>query len=94
MKYIFLICILSFLLGLSLANASETIYCNYNYNLNFYIMQAPLKKKTIHKEFKNRGLAYKVYINNIKRFTKVDDYITIENKKGHKITYALACRYF
>lgn len=72
--------------------ADTHINCEYNFGMASFATGNIQKLKQIHKEFETNGLKYEVHIENVKEFTEVEDYITIENEKGHKITYALECK--
>lgn len=78
--------------SLSMAQASEFIACEYNFGLKEFATHNVNKAKTIHKEFDNEGIHYVVHIDNTKKFNEVDDYISMENDRGHRMTYALTCR--
>jgi hypothetical protein len=67
------------------------ITCTYANGMQSFSTSNVLNKETLEREFNLDGLKYKYHIENTKSFTNVDDYITIENSKGHKITYPLEC---
>jgi len=87
--YLVILLVLGFI---KYSQAGELIHCNYRHDLNSFATGNVLKQKTIHKEFRKDGLKYVVHIENTSKFDKVEDYISMENDKSHKITYSLECK--
>lgn len=85
MKYLILfICIIS------VSNVfSSEIECHYNFKNNSFIIESN-GKWPIERKYTENNLDYKIYIKN-SSFNEVNDYMTIKNEKGHKITYSLEC---
>lgn len=90
--------ILGFLCGifgtLSIVNqayGNSVVNCTYNFGNSGISMGFVPHQKKIHREFKKDGHKYVVHVEDINKFAEVEDYISIENNKGHKITYALEC---
>lgn len=74
------------------AFGSELINCEYAHGMKSFTTSNVTKMETIKREFMMGDLKYQVHIENTESFAEVDDYITIENSEGHKITYALECK--
>lgn len=70
---------------------ANTITCNFDFGLKSITVNNVFNKKTLEKETYNNGIKIKYHIENTKNFDEINDYITMENSKGHKITYALSC---
>lgn len=82
-KIIFLL-----MLSFNIFASTKKIECLYDFDTKVIELDN-LTKFPI--EFNENNLKYKININNINKFDKLDDYMTIQNNKGHKITYSLDC---
>ena len=71
--------------------SASTISCNFKFDLKSISFGNVLDKKTIDKEFEIDGVKFKYHIEDTSNFNELNDYVTMENKKGHKMTYALSC---
>lgn len=70
---------------------SNTITCDFDFGLQSVSFGNVLEKKTLTKEMRVNGLKIKYHVNNTGKFNDADDYVVMENDKGHKMTYALKC---
>lgn len=77
----------------NISHAQSTTYkCTYNFgNKTEYIGTTTLKTKIVAKKEVD-GLKYTFVLSDTNNFSDLNDYVTIENDKGHKITYALSCK--
>lgn len=73
------------------SEAKSVIVCNFDFGLKEISLGNVLNKKTITKEFINNGIKIKYHINNTNKFSELDDYVTMENEQGQKMTYSLKC---
>ena len=71
-------------------NSYANIICTYNFGQEITLDN--ITSTEYSRAFQEKDLTYKVYVKNINKFDEVEDYMTIINKKGHKITYSLNCR--
>ena len=88
------ICLMALLMACShISRAQTATYkCTYNHGLETeFIGTTTLKTKIVaKKEFNN--LKYTFVLSNTNNFSELDDYVVIENDRGHKITYPLSCK--
>jgi len=70
---------------------AKTITCNFDFDLKSISFGNVLNKKSINKEFESNGIKFKYHVDNTSDFSDVNDYMTMENAQGHKMTYALSC---
>lgn len=82
---------LCFIIGFKVGYSAEPIICTYSYEKMGYSTFNVTNDKTIHKEFSLGDVDFVVHIEDTKKFTEVDDYITIEHN-SRKMTYPLECR--
>lgn len=74
----------------SQCSAAEII-CIYNFGNRTLTENVPKDTLTIHKKYIKDGIFYEYKIADINKFSEIDDYITMANSKGHRITYPLKC---
>ena len=51
-------------------------------------------KNKISKTLNIEGQKYRINIKNIKKFDAFEDFLSIQNQRGHKLTYPLTCANF
>jgi len=85
-----LIILLLLIFAASECGATEII-CNYNFGNKTIVENVPKGTTTVYKKYTKDGLFYEYKIANINKFNEIDDYISIANSKGHRITYSLEC---
>ena len=94
MKFIkdMLLLILMVICTMEISKATVVVYkCRYNYNKNTeFIGTTSLKTQIVAKKTV-KGLKYSFNIPNTKQLHYFNDYVTITNKEGKVITYALKC---
>lgn len=83
--------IMFFMMFLALNCKASDIFCSYNFENDHIIVKTKEKVKTITKKYTKNNLFYEYRIKDINNFNELDDYISISNTKGHKITYYLKC---
>lgn len=75
-----------------IASGSRVITCNYNFGNDSLMFGVGTLEKSVTIQRTAGNLSYKIFIADISNFNEVDDYIVIENKKGHRITHSLKCK--
>lgn len=50
-----------------------------------------VRGKGITKTLRFEGQKYRVHIDQVGKFSQVEDYLSISNRQGHEITYPLSC---
>ena len=85
----FLMVVLSF--GIFKAESKENVKCKYNHGMKSYSTSNVLNKKTLHRNFEAAGIKYEIHIEDTSNPSEVDDYIVMENSRGHRITFPLEC---
>lgn len=73
-------------------NQSKIINCDYNFKNSSLMFSVGTLKKSVTLTRKYENLTYKIFISDINNPSEANDFITIKNKKGHKITYSLRCK--
>lgn len=71
---------------------SKVISCKYDFGNKEEVFGVGLIKKTVHISTARNGLKYTFHIEDIDNFKQTDDYVVIENEKGHRITFFLECK--
>jgi len=79
-----------FMLILAYECVAADIICEYSYG-NKQLEIDTYNDTIVHKKYTKNGLFYEYKIKDINNFNELDDYISISNSKGHRITYSLKC---
>lgn len=69
---------------------AKEITCSYDFKTK-YITINTKKTSNFHNIENLSGIKRKVFIKNFNNFSELEDYVSMENDLGHKITYPLKC---
>lgn len=69
----------------------RTLYCEYGFMYDFAISTSA-NTVSLDKTNKLKQEYTKIVIKNTDKPSEMDDWISISNSKGHKITYSLKCK--
>jgi len=83
--------ILIFMVMMAYECIAAEIVCEYNFGNDKIVETVQNNVTIVHKKYAKNNLFYEYKIKDINNFNEIDDYISISNLKGHRITYSLKC---